>query len=523
VEIEMTIGTGLILIAVAMLSLALGFVGRALVSRRKIAEAEEKSRQIMMEAEREAERKRKEAELEVKDMIFRAKTDLEKEARQRRDELQGIERRLLQREESLDRKGELLERRDRETREKEAEYARREQTLRESETRYQALLAETRQRLERISGMTAEEAKRLLIQNMENEARLEAMALMKRIEDEAKEVADRKAKEILAIAIDRCASDFVAEATVSVVNLPSDDMKGRVIGREGRNIRAFEKATGIDVIVDDTPEAVILSGFDPVRREIAKIAMERLVADGRIHPARIEEVVEKVKKEIDEKIREAGEQAVFELGVAGLHPELVRLIGRLQYRTSYSQNQLQHTKEVAQLASIIATELGIDPAFVKRAALLHDIGKSVDGQHEGTHTQIATEMARKYNEHSKVINAIAAHHGDEDPNCLEAIILQAADTLSAARPGARREILESYVKRLEKLEKIADSFKGVSKSYAIQAGREIRIIVESSQVSDSDAQQIARDIAKRIEQELEYPGHVKVTVIRETRAVEYAK
>lgn len=520
---EITGGTWLILTGVALLSLVLGFAACTLLSRRQITEAKEKSRQIIAEAEREGERKRKEAELEVRDMVFRAKTDLEKEARQRRDELEGLERRLLQRQESLDRKGELLERRDHQMREREAEYARREQALRESEARYQALLAEVRQRLERISGVTAEEAKRLLIQNMENEARLEAMALMKRIEDEARETADRKAKEILAIAIDRCASDFVAETTVSVVNLPNDEMKGRVIGREGRNIRAFEKATGIDVIVDDTPEAVILSGFDPVRREIAKVAMERLVADGRIHPARIEEVVEKVKKEIDDKIREAGEQAVFELGVTGMHSELVRLIGRLQYRTSYSQNQLQHTKEVAQLAATLAAELGIDSTYVKRAALLHDIGKSVDGYYEGTHTQIATEMAKKYNEHPKVINAIAAHHGDEDPNCLEAILLQAADTLSAARPGARREILESYVKRLETLEKIADSFKGVSKSYAIQAGREIRIIVESSQVSDSDAQQIARDIAKRIEQELEYPGHVKVTVIRETRAVEYAK
>ena len=381
----------------------------------------------------------------------------------------------------------------------------------------------SRQTLERISGMTAEEAKRVLMRHMESEARLEAMVTVKRIEDEARETADRRAKEILAIAIDRCASDFVAEATVSVVDLPSDDMKGRIIGREGRNIRAFEKVTGIDVIVDDTPEAIILSGFDSVRREVARVAMERLIVDGRIHPARIEEVVEKVKKEIDEKIREAGEQATLEAGVTGLHPELVRLLGRLRYRTSYSQNQLQHTREVAQLAGLIATEMGVDPTLVKRAALLHDIGKSVDGHHEGTHTQIAAALARKYGEHPNVINAIAAHHEDEEPNCIEAIVLQAADSLSAARPGARRELLESYVKRLENLEKIADSFKGVSKSYAIQAGREIRIVVESGQVSDSDATQMARDIAKRIEGELEYPGHIKVTVIRETRAVEYAK
>jgi ribonuclease Y len=417
----------------------------------------------------------------------------------------------------------LLDRREQQIGSREGDLTRRDEQLRESESKIQALLAEERQNLERISGMTAEEAKRVLMRHMESEARLEAMALVRRIEDEAKETADRKAKEVLAIAIDRCSSDFVAEATVSVVALPSDDMKGRIIGREGRNIRAFEKATGIDVIVDDTPEAVILSGFDSVRREIARIAMERLIVDGRIHPARIEEVVEKVKKEIDEKIREAGEQATFALGVAGFHPELIRLIGRLRYRTSYSQNQLHHTVEVAQLAAVIATEMGIDPMLVKRAALLHDVGKSVDGYHEGTHTQIAAEFAKKYGEHPHVINAIAAHHEDEEPNCLEAVILQAADSLSAGRPGARREMLESYVKRLEKLEKVADSFKGVSKSYAIQAGREIRIIVESGQVSDTDAQQMARDIARRIEQELEYPGHVKVTVIRETRAVEYAK
>jgi ribonucrease Y len=512
-----------VLMGVVIVCLAVGFVARNLLDRRRTADAEARARTIVADAEKDGERKRKEAELEAKDMLFRAKADLEKEARERRGELEGLERRLLQREESLGRKLELLDRREQQIGAKEAEFARREEQIRENENKVQALLQEERQNLERISGMTAEEAKRVLMRHMESEARLEAATFIRRIEDEAKETADRKGKEILAIAIDRCASDFVAEATVSVVDLPNDEMKGRIIGREGRNIRSFEKATGIDVIVDDTPEAVILSGFDSVRREVARIAMERLIADGRIHPARIEEVVEKVKKEIDEKIREAGEQATFELGVTGLHSELVKLIGRLQYRTSYSQNQLHHTKEVAQLAAIIATEMRVDPTLVKRAALLHDVGKSVDGYHEGTHTQIAAEFARKYGEHPNVINAIAAHHEDEAPSCLEAIILQAADSLSAARPGARREILESYVKRLEKLETVADSFKGVSKSYAIQAGREIRIIVESGQVSDTDAQQMARDIARRIEQELEYPGHVKVTVIRETRAVEYAK
>ncbi len=513
----------LVVAGIAVVSLVFGFVAQRVLSRRRMAYSGERARAIVADAEREAERRRKEAELDVKDMVFQGKADLEKEARERRNELHNLERRLLQREESLDRKLDLMERREQQIGGKEGELGRREETLRESEVKYQALLVEERQNLERISGMTAEEAKRVLMRQMESETRLEAVGLIKRIEDEAKETADRRSKEILALAIDRCASDFVAEATVSVVDLPSDDMKGRIIGREGRNIRAFEKATGIDVIVDDTPEAVILSGFDSVRREVARVAMERLIADGRIHPARIEEVVEKVKKEIDEKIREAGEQVTFELGVTGLHPDLVRLIGRLQYRTSYSQNQLQHTREVAQLAAMIATEMRLDPTLVKRGALLHDIGKSVDGYHEGTHTQIAAELAKKYGEHPHVVNAIAAHHEDEEPSCLEAIILQAADTLSAARPGARREILESYVKRLEKLEEIADSFKGVSKSYAIQAGREIRIIVESGQVSDTDAQQMARDIAGRIEQELEYPGHVKVTVIRETRAVEYAK
>ncbi len=407
---EITGISWLILIGVAIVSLAVGFVARKVLARHRIAEAEERAQVIVADAGKEGERRRKEAELEVKDMIFRAKADLENEARERRNELQSLEHRLLQREESTERKLDLLDRREQHIGGKEAEVAQREQSVRESESKYQALLAEERQQLERISGMTAEEAKRVLVRHMESEARLEAMALVKRIEDEAKETADRKAKEILAIVIDRCASDFVAEATVSVVDLPSDDMKGRIIGREGRNIRAFEKATGIDVIVDDTPEAVILSGFDPVRREVARIAMGRLITDGRIHPARIEEVVEKVKKEIDEKIREVGEQATFELAVTGLHSELIRLIGRLQYRTSYSQNQLHHTKEVAQLSTMIAAEIGLDPALVKRAALLHDIGKSVDGYHEGTHTQIAAEFAKKYREHPNVVNAIDAHH-----------------------------------------------------------------------------------------------------------------
>jgi len=385
-------------------------------------------------------------------------------------------------------------------------------------------LTEAAQRhLERISGLTADEAKKMLLQSLENEAKLEATALFKRLEDETREAADRKTKEILAIAIHKCASEFVMESTVSVVDLPNEEMKGRIIGREGRNIRAFERATGIDVIVDDTPEAVILSGFDSIRRAIAKESLQRLMSDGRIHPARIEEVVEKVKGEIEEDIKKAGEEAAFELGITGVHLELIRLVGRLKYRTSYSQNQLQHTIEVAQMAGVIASELGLDVMVAKRAGLLHDIGKSADVDIEGTHVLISVELAKKYGEHPKVINAIAAHHEDVEITCLEAVVLQAADTLSAARPGARRQLVESYVKRLEGLEKIANSFAGVSKTFAIQAGREVRIIVESSEVSDMQAYQLSRDIAKRIEKELQYPGHIKVTVIRETRAIEFAK
>ncbi len=502
---------------------AAGYGVRVLVSRKRVAEAKAGAARMTQEAEKEAESKRREAELEIRDRMLQSRVELERETRDQRNELQTLERRLLQREELVNRQMEGLDRRDKEMQARQQTLQQQTAAVAESEQRLKVLVEEQRRALERVAGMTTEEAKRVLLKALEEEARLEAAALAKRIEEEARETADHKAREILAVAVDRCSTDFVAEATVSVVDLPSDDMKGRIIGREGRNIRAFEKATGIDVIVDDTPEAVILSGFDSVRREVARIALQRLIADGRIHPARIEEVVEKVKKEIEEDIRQAGEQALFEVGVTGMHQELVRLVGRLKYRTSYSQNQLQHTKEVTQLAGLIAAELRMDPRYVKRAALLHDIGKTADSKREGTHTEIAVEVARKHNEHWKVINAIAAHHGDEEVKCLEAIILQAADTLSAARPGARREILESYVKRLEKLEEIANSFKGVSTSYAIQAGREVRIIVESGEVNDDHATQMAKEIAKRIEQEIEYPGQVKVTVIRETRAVEYAR
>jgi ribonuclease Y len=430
---------------------------------------------------------------------------------------------LVQKEETFERKLEQVERRDRDLGSREQNLANRERSAGEQENRYNQLLEEVQRQLERVSGLTAEEAKKILLENLEHDAKLEAMALFKRLEDEAKASAELKGKEILAIAIDKCAPEVVMESAVSVVDLPNDEMKGRIIGREGRNIRAFERVTGIDVIVDDTPEAVILSGFDPVRRAIAKEALQRLIADGRIHPARIEEVVEKVKGEIEDDIRKAGERAAFELGITGLHPELSRLVGRLKYRTSYSQNQLQHTIEVAQVAGVIAAELGLDARVAKRAGLLHDIGKSADVNIEGSHVAISAELAKKYGEHPKVVNAIAAHHEDVEITCLEAVVLQTADTLSAARPGARRELLESYVKRLEGLERIANSFAGVSKTYAIQAGREVRIIVESSEVSDLQAYQLSRDVAKRIEEELQYPGQIKVTVIRETRAVEYAK
>lgn len=477
--------------------------------RRKQDEIEAKGKRILQEAEREAEVRRKELELKAKEAALRARADLERESRERRQEFSRLESRLSQREETLDRRERELEARAR--------------SVAEAEARYRALLEEERLKIEQIAGMTTEEAKRSLFQRVEEEAKLEAIALVKRLEEEATIEAEWKSREILAMAIERCAAEFVAEASVSVVSLPNDEIKGRIIGREGRNIRAFQKATGVDLIVDDTPEAVILSAFDPVRREIARIALERLVADGRIHPARIEETVEKAKVEVERSIQEAGEQACVGLGIVGMHPELVRMVGRLKYRYSYGQNQLHHAKEVARLAGIMAAELTLEPDVAKRAGLLHDIGKAADGKYEGTHTQIAADLCRRYKEPAKVVSAIASHHEDEEVQCLEAVLLQAADALSAARPGARRELLEAYVKRMEKLEGLASSFKGVKQAYAIQAGREVRIIVEGEEVSDLMVYQLAKDISKRIEEELEYPGHIKVTVIRETRAVEFAK
>jgi len=486
-------------------------------------QAEEEAKRYVREAEREVEARRKEADLEIKDRMLQERARFEQETRVRREELQGLEKRLNQREEILDRKLEVLDRRERDAVGREQELRSREGIVSQQEGHWNRLLADAKRKLEYVAGMSSEEAKLHLMQGLEDEAKLHAAARIKRIEDEANEEAEERAKQIIGRAICRIASEYVAEAAVSVVDLPSDDMKGRIIGREGRNIRALEKATGIDIIVDDTPETIILSGFDSVRREIARVAIQRLIQDGRIHPTRIEEMVEKVTKEVEKDIREAGEQACFELGITGFHPELVRMVGRLKYRYSYSQNQLAHTKEVATLAGLLGAELGLDVKALKRAALLHDIGKAADQGTESSHALLSAELAKKYNEEIRVVNIIAAHHEEVAPQYAEAAILQAADSLSAARPGARREIMETYVKRLAQLEEIATSFKGVGKCFAIQAGREIRVVVESEQVSDQQAYVMARDIAKRIEEEMEYPGQIKVTVIRETRAVEYAR
>lgn len=506
----------IIVLVVGALCLGIGYFIRRSIAEAKISGAENAARQIRENAVREAEGLKKEALLEAKDEAFRLRADADKDIRERRSEIGRQERRLLQKEESLDRKAESLEHKEEKLANKEKEI---ERTRVEIDKLYKQQLSE----LERISNLTSEEAKHIILTKVEEEIRHETAMLIKSIEQQAKEEGDKKAREIITLAIQRCAADHVAETTVSVVSLPTEEMKGRIIGREGRNIRALETLTGIDLIIDDTPEAVILSGFDPIRREIARTALERLVADGRIHPARIEEMVEKSRKEVDERIREYGEQATFEVGVHGLHPDLIKILGRLKFRTSYGQNVLKHSMEVAYLSGLMAAELGQDVTLAKRAGLLHDIGKALDHEVEGSHVEIGVELGRKYKEHPVVINAIASHHGDTEVTSLISMLVGAADALSAARPGARRETLETYIKRLEKLEEIAQSFDGVEKSYAIQAGREIRIMVQPEQVDDTEAYTIARDITKRIESELEYPGHIKVTVIRETRAIEYAK
>ncbi len=513
----------LLLIVGLAVGLGLGLLIKGKVAAGKIRDAEVEAAKIVANAEREAETKRKEAVLEAKDKLYQARAEFEKENREKKQELQNQERRLTQKEENLEKKMDLVEKRESETVRRERELTNREKSAVEKEERFEKGLREQRQMLEKIANMTAEEARKQLMITMEDEAKFEAAKSIKRIEDEAKEEADKKAKNIISLAIQRYSSDYVAEATVSVVNLPNDEMKGRIIGREGRNIRALEAATGIDLIIDDTPEAVILSCYDPLRREIARLTIERLMQDGRIHPARIEEIAEKVKKELDIAMKDEGEKAAFDLGIHNIHPDIIKLIGRLKYRTSYGQNVLMHAREVAYFAGIMAAECGVDQKLARRAGLLHDLGKAIDHEVEGTHPQIGGDLAKKYGESAKVINAILTHHGDGEPASVEAVLVAAADALSAGRPGVRRETLESYLKRLEQLESTANSFKGVEKSYAIQAGREIRIIVKPEDLSDAHSAQLSRDIAKKIEAELSYPGQIKVTVVRESRYVEYAK
>ena len=506
-----------------ILGILLGFYLRKKVLESKVDSIEKYSRKLLTEAQKEAKSITKEAALQAKDRLYQMKVEFEKETREKKEQLHAQEKRLFAKEENLEKKSELIDRRENRVAEKEQAAEKIERELKKKEQEYHHLLEEQRKSLERTAGISSEEAKKLLIGAMESEAKHDAARLIRKIENEARSEADRKAQNIIALAVKRYAGDYVTERTVSVVNLPSEEMKGRIIGREGRNIRAIEAATGIDLIVDDTPEAVILSGFNPVRREVAKISLERLIDDGRIHPARIEEIVSKVTKEIEASIKEAGEQATFDVGVHGIHNELVKLIGRLKYRSSYAQNVLQHSKEVSFLCGIMAAELGLNEKQARRAGLLHDIGKAVDHEVEGPHAIIGADLAKKYGESNRVVHAIAAHHEDVEPATVLAVLVQAADTLSGARPGARHEMLESYVKRLEELENIAMSFRGVNKSYAIQAGREVRIMVEGKTIDDDQAYVVAKDIAKKIEKELTYPGQIKVTVIRETRAVEYAK
>lgn len=494
----------------------LGIYLRKTIAEAKIINAEEQASKIVEEAKKQSETLKKEFLLEAKEEVHKLRNEFEKEVRERRVEIQKQERRLLHKEESIDRKSESLER-------KEDVLARKIKDLEQKELEVDKLYEKQLNELERISGLTSDEARELLLNDIRKEITHEAAMMIKDIENKAKEEAEKKAREIISYAIQKCAADHVAETTVTVVSLPNDEMKGRIIGREGRNIRTLETLTGIDLIIDDTPEAVILSGFDPIRREVARVALEKLIIDGRIHPARIEEMVDKAKKEVDNHIREQGEQATFETGVHGLHVEIIKLLGRLNYRTSYGQNVLKHSIEVSHLAGLMAAELGADVKIAKRAGLLHDLGKAVDHEVEGPHVAIGADILRKFRESKEVIHAMEAHHGDVEPQTIEAVLVQAADAISAARPGARRETLEAYIKRLEKLEEIANSFEGIERSFAIQAGREIRIMVKPEVINDDQIIHTAREIVKRIESELEYPGQIKVNVIRETRAIEYAK
>ena len=509
-----------IIIATVLIS-AIIFIPVGVGIRKKIAEskikgAENEAKKILELANKEAENKKKEEIFKAKEQIMQERQDLEQEIRERRGEIQKQESRMIQKEENLDRKEEALERKERETDKKYQE-------LDEKEKELENAVQEQIEKLQKIAGLSAEEAKKILLAEVEKQIKMEKAAIIREEEAKAKEESTKKAKELLTYAVQKCAADHTSETTVSIVNLPNDDMKGRIIGREGRNIKTIENLTGIDLIIDDTPEAVILSGFDPLRREVAKIALEKLIEDGRIHPAKIEEMVEKAKEEVQAIIKSEGERATLETGVMGLNPELVMLLGKLKYRTSYGQNVLNHSIEVSNLARIMADELGLDTKRARRAGLLHDIGKALDHDMEGTHVEIGVDILKKYKENPLVINAVEAHHGDVEPETLEAVLVQAADAISASRPGARRETLEAYIKRLEQLEEIAESFEGVDKSFAIQAGREIRIMVKAEKISDADMTLLARDVAKKIEDEMDYPGQIKVNVIRESRAIEYAK
>jgi len=501
----------------------IGFLIRKKFVESKIGISENKALEIINDAKKEAITIKKEVSLQAKEKLYQERLEFERENRVRRTEVQSFEKRLVQKEENLEKKVNLLDQKEINISKREKSVVNQEKIALEKEKKYHELLEKNQKELEKLSGISSEEARRLLIQSMENEAKHEAAKMIKKIDEETREKADRIAKDIISLAIQRYSAEYVAEKTVSVVSLPNDEMKGRIIGREGRNIRAIEAATGIDVIIDDTPEAVLLSGFDPIRREVARVSLERLISDGRIHPTRIEEIVEKVQQEMEIKIREAGEQAAFDVGVHRLHPEMIKHMGKLKYRTSFDQNVLQHSIEVSFLCGALAGELGFDVKQAKRTGFLHDIGKAVDYEVEGTHALIGAELSRKYNESQEVVHAIAAHHDDEKPQTVLAVLVQAADALSAARPGARREMLETYIKHLKELEEIASANDGVTKSYAIQAGREIRVIVDSKEISDEDAVMLSRDIAKKIESTLTYPGQIKVTVIRETRAIQLAK
>ncbi len=504
------------IVIVAPITWTLATAYRQKTYESKIGSAEEKSREIIDEALKTAETKKREALLEAKEESLRTKNELERETKERRAELQRYERRVLNKEENLDKKSETLERR-------ETSLTAREENVSRKLAAADELLDKRQQELERISGLTSEQAKEYLLKSVEDDVKHDTARMIKEMENRAREEADKKAREYVVTAIQRCAADHVAETTVSVVQLPNDEMKGRIIGREGRNIRTLETMTGVELIIDDTPEAVVLSGFDPIRREVARIALERLIVDGRIHPARIEEMVEKAQKEVEINMREDGEAATLEVGIHGIHPELVKLLGKMRFRTSYGQNALKHSIEVAQLAGLLAAEVGVDIRIAKRAGLLHDIGKSIDHEVEGSHVKLGAELCRKYKESATIINAVESHHGDVEPESLISCIVQAADTISAARPGARRETLETYTNRLKQLEEITDSFKGVDKSFAIQAGREVRVMVVPEQINDDDMVLLARDISKKIEESMEYPGQIRVNVIRESRVTDYAK